>query len=116
MEDTLKARILSPLDPHRYFYDSLSSSANFAAGNYEKAVELAQRSLKANRTHTSTLRVLAVSQWQLGKEEEARDIADELLRLEPDLTVSGWLKRAPSADFKIGQEFANLLKKIGIPD
>lgn len=116
VEDTQKARSLSPLDPHRYFYDSLSSSANFAAGNYEKAIELAQRSLRANRTHTSTLRVLAVSQWQLGQHEEARRIGKELLRLEPGLTVSGWLRRAPSADFQIGREFASHLKKIGIPD
>ena len=45
--------------PHRYFYDSLAATA--AAGKYERSLELAQRSLKANRKHTSTLRVMTVA-------------------------------------------------------
>ena len=43
--------------PHRYFYDSLAATAAVAAGRYRRALELAQRSLRANRKHTSTLRV-----------------------------------------------------------
>ena len=116
IEDTHKALQLSPLDPHSYFYDALAASACFAGGEFEQAVSLAQRSLKANRTHTSTLRVLGVSKWQLGQHEEAKAIGSELMKIEPGLTVSGWLMRAPSADFKIGTEFADLLRKIGVPE
>jgi adenylate cyclase len=107
---------LSPLDPHRYYYDSLAATANLTAGRYEDALALARRSLRANRSHTSTLRVMAVSQWRLGRPDEARATVQRLLELEPDLTIGRYLKRTPSAPFKIGQEIADVLRKAGVPD
>lgn len=115
VHDTELAVTLSPLDPHRFFYDSLAASANITAGRYERALELAKRSLRANRTHTSTWRVLTVAQWQLGYQKEACETAQELLKLEPTLTVSGYLKRAPSASFAIGKTVAGILHKAGVP-
>ncbi len=116
VEHTERALKLSPLDPHRYFYDSLSATAYVAARQYDRAVDLAQRSLRANRKHTSTLRVLTVAQWQLGRCEEARRTAEDLLKLEPALTVSGWLSRSPAAPYPIGQEAAEALRRAGVPD
>ncbi len=115
VRDTQRALRLSPLDPHRYFYDSLAASAALSAAQYERAVELARRSLRANRTHTSTLRVLAISQWQLARHEDARKTVKELLRLEPGLTVSKWLERSPSSEFEIGKTCARALKEAGVP-
>jgi adenylate cyclase len=97
VEHTERALALSPLDPHRYFYDSLAATAAAAAGKYERSLELAQRSLKANRKHTSTLRVMTVAQWLLGQHDEARKTVQELLRLQPTMTVNGWLKSSPAA-------------------
>lgn len=113
---TQRASRLSPLDPHKYYYDSLSATASIAAGKYDNAMKLATRSLRANRNHTSTLRVLAVAQWQLGFQEQARETAQELLRREPHLTVSRWLERSPSAPFEVGQEVARVLRQVGVPD
>jgi adenylate cyclase len=111
-----RALRLTPLHPHRYFYDSLAATACISAGLYDQALEHAQRSLRANRKHTSTLRAVAVSQWQLGMHEQARSTAQELLKQEPTLTISRWLERAPSAPFRLGQEVANVFKKLGVPD
>ncbi len=116
VEHTERALRLSPLDPHRYFYDSLAATACVAARQYERAVELAQRSLRANRQHTSTLRVLTIAQWQLGRHEDSRRTATELLRLQPSLTVSGWLSRSPAAPYPIGRESAEALRQAGVPD
>jgi adenylate cyclase len=115
VSDTAHARKLTPLHPHRYFYDSLAATAHLAAHDFEGALELAERSLRANRTHTSTLRALGIAQWQLGRHDEARRSGEELLRLEPALTVSSWLERSPSAAFEIGKEWANVLRQIGVP-
>lgn len=116
VRDTEHARLLTPLDPHRFFYDSLAASACIAAEDYQRAVDLAQQSLRGNRTHTSTLRVMAVAQMRLGLGGEARRTAQALLALEPGLTVQGWLQRSPSADYPVGQAFARTLREIGIPD
>jgi tetratricopeptide (TPR) repeat protein len=115
VECTEFGSMLTPLDCHRYFYDSLNASAHLTAGHYERALELSQRSLRANRSHTSTLRVMIVAQWQLGHRTEARRMTRELLRLEPDLTVSKYLGRTPSASYKIGKKVANVLQKAGVP-
>ncbi len=115
VENTELALKLSPLDPHRYYYDSLAASAHLTAGHYDRALELARRSLCANGSHTSTLRVMTVAQWELGQTDEARKTAQELLRLEPGLTTDGYLRRAPSAPFKIGKKIAEVLRQAGIP-
>lgn len=116
VRDTQRALMLSPLDPHRWYYDSLAATACLAAHKYEDALVLARRSLHANRTHTSTLRAIAVAQWYLDRQDEARRTTEELLRLEPHLTVSSWLERSPSAAYPIGREWAGIFQHLGIPD
>jgi tetratricopeptide (TPR) repeat protein len=116
MENTQRALKLTPLDPHRYFYDSLAATACVAGRQYERALELAQRSLRANRLHTSTLRVVVASQWHLGRVEEAQQTAKRLLQLQPDLTVGGWLQRSPAAPYPIGKETAEALRGAGVPE
>jgi adenylate cyclase len=116
VEHTERALSLSPLDPHRYFYDSLAATAAISAGRYRRALELAQRSLRANRKHTSTWRSMTVAQWQLGRFDDARQSAQELLKLQPSMTVSGWLKGSPAAGYEIGRIAADVLRRAGIPE
>ena len=116
VEQTETALSLSPFDPHRYYYDSLTASAYLTAGQFDKALELARHSLRANRSHTSTLRVMAVAQWKLGQRKAARETGEILMTLEPNLTITGYLERTPSADYRIGREIARVLRKVGVPD
>jgi adenylate cyclase len=112
---TERALTLSPLDPIRYFYDSLAASAAVAAGRYERAIELARRSLRANRTHTSTYRALAIAQALAGRADEARQTVQELLKLEPQYTVSSFVTRSPSSRYPIGKVYAQALRDAGLP-
>jgi len=112
---TQRALRLTPLHPHRYFYDSLAATACNAAHRYEDGLILAQRSLRANRTHTSTLRSLAVAQWELGLEQDACKTVRELRRLEPTLTVATYLERTPAAPYSTGRQWSNALRKAGLP-
>jgi class 3 adenylate cyclase/TolB-like protein/Tfp pilus assembly protein PilF len=114
-EHTERALKLSPLDPHRYFYDSLAATAALSAGQYTRAIELAKQSLRANRTHTSTFRALAISQWQLGLHDDARKTVSELLRLEPNLTVTRYRERHPSGGFATGKVWSTALLEAGVP-
>jgi adenylate cyclase len=111
-----RALKLSPLDPHRYFYDSLAATAYNAAGQYDEGLRLAQRSLCANPTHTSTLRSMAVAQWQLGLEEDARKTVRQLRKLEPGLTIKGFLERSPAASYRPGREWSKALRLAGLPN
>jgi tetratricopeptide (TPR) repeat protein len=113
VSDTARALQLSPLDPHRWFFESLAATAHLAARDYDTALALADRSLRANRTHTSTPRAKMIAAGHLGQEDRARRTLHELIRLEPTFTVSAWLRRSPSADFPIGREWASSFRALG---
>ena len=116
VRSTQRALRLSPLDPHRFFYDSLAGGAELAAGHYERAIELTRRSLRANRMHASTHRMLAISQWQLGHHDEARATVAELMRVQPTLRVKTWFEHSPARDYPIGKLCADALRHAGVPD
>ena len=114
---TSKAVQLSPLDPTRYFYDSLSASAAIAACEYEAAVLLAKRSLKANRTHTSTYRALAIAQVMLGDLDSARATTKELMQLDPSLTIEKFKSNYPgrTQSPQYAEKLAQALAISGVP-
>lgn len=116
VKDTQRALKLSPLDPQGYYYHSLCASAYLAAGNNERALTHAELSLRSNKLHTSTLRARAFAQWRLGLHDAARETGAELMRLEPNLTVSSWLSRSPTSQYEFGRELGRLLSAIGIPN
>lgn len=116
MVQTEKALALSPLDPLRYFYDSLAATAALSAGEYARASELAERSLRANRTHTSTLRALIIAEVELNRLDRAKVAMRELLQLEPSFTVSGFLNRSPSNQSAFGLRCADAFRLVGIPE
>ena len=111
-----RARKLLPLDPVRYFYESLAASAAVAAGRYEEGLALAQSSWHGNRRFASTLRAIVIAQVQLGRLSDARKTARALLRLEPTLTASGYLRRHPSGAYPIGRVWSEALRAAGVPN
>jgi len=116
VEHVQRALKLSPLDPYHYFYESLAATACVADHQYKRALEFAKRSLRANRKHTSTFRAMTVAQWKLGLYDEARETVKDLMKLEPRLTVSGWLEHHPAAAYPIGKETSNVLREAGVPE
>jgi len=111
-----RALRLSPLDPRRSYYDCLAASAYCAANSFERAIELGRRSRRVNRLHSSTLRSLTCSLALSGRIDEARQMAAELMKLEPNLTVSRYLSRHPAACFWTGKVWAEALRAAGVPD
>ncbi len=110
------ARRLSPMDPFKPFFQSLSATAHFAQGNDYKALDLVNASLEGDRRLASTYRVRAAVLQRLGRDEEARAAARALLVRQPGFTVSGYLRRHPAAAFPAGQEMASALRGAGIPE
>jgi adenylate cyclase len=113
--DTLRARRLSPLDPRRWYYETLAASANVAAGDYDEAVRLARSSIRGNRLHASTFRALVIALSLGGRADEARQAARELLHLQPDLTASAYRTRHAAGAAPAGSLYAEALREAGIP-
>jgi hypothetical protein len=110
-----RALSLSPLDPMTYYFNSLASTANLVGECYERAIELATRSLRENRLHTPTLRALAVGLVLSGRVEEARGTVSQLRALEPGLTVRAFEARYPGRDSPQAARFGAALLAAGLP-
>lgn len=112
-----RACALSPYDPHQYFYDLLRACAESVNGNYAGALDLANKSLKANPRHTSTHRTKTISLAMLGRDDEAQMAASELLKWEPGLTIKGYLNNHPAGgDRSMPQQWAEALRRAGVPN
>jgi TolB-like protein len=112
---TDRALSLSPLDPMSYFFNSLASTANLIGERYERAIELAERSLRENCLHTPTLRTLAVAQVLSGRVQQARETVRRVRELEPGLTVAAFRARYPGRDSPQFARFAAALQAAGLP-
>lgn len=110
-----RALSLSPIDPHLYFFESLAATCHLTAFQFEKALELADRSMVSNRRHASTHRVRTIALYGLGRIDEARLSAQELLRVEPGLSVENYLRNHPAALYPTGRFWAKALMDSGIP-
>lgn len=104
---------LSPIDPMKYYYDMILACGHTMNNDYAQAIALAQRSLRANRHHQPTLRVLMHAQTQSGLIDDAKVTLGKLLAEKPDLTVSGYLSMG-NTESSSRQSFAQVLRKLGV--
>lgn len=111
---TETARRLSPIDPFGYYYDSLASTAYIAAEDYKLALDRAERSLSVNDRHLSTLRTRTTALYFLGRGEEARASAQDLMRRHPNFSIEEYKSNHPSAGNKAGQRVIEALTGSGI--
>jgi class 3 adenylate cyclase/TolB-like protein len=115
-EASARALMLSPMDPMRHYYDSLAASAALGARHYERAIELAERSLRSNRTHPSTYRALAIAQSMADRVDAARASVRDLLALTPGYTVGQFRAMSGFSAGPLGSVFAEALQAAGLPE
>lgn len=106
---------LSPIDPFGYYYDAHTAGAYLAIEDYERALELATRSLQKNDRHLSTLRIILFAAYYAGKTETLRSVAQDLMRRQPSFTVSEYMRTHPSADSEMGRKMERALIAAQIP-
>ncbi len=106
---------LSPLDPLRFYYDSLSSAAAMGAQEYSRAIALAQRAIRSNCMHGSAYRTLAIAQVMMGDSDSARDTVRRLLAVEPSSTVAQFRARS-AVQSDQNAKFATALASAGLPE
>ncbi|MEO8145566.1 MAG: tetratricopeptide repeat protein [Betaproteobacteria bacterium] len=94
----LEAARLSPMDPLRYYFDSLMASIAISAGRYDDAIVSARRAIRANAIHTSSYRALALAQSLSGRIDEAKMTLQRLHALDPGFTVERFARNYPSRD------------------
>jgi TolB-like protein/cytochrome c-type biogenesis protein CcmH/NrfG len=111
LEHIRKALRLNPFPPGWYYLTL--GQAQYAAGDYEAAVE----TLRRDETYrTSSRRFLAASLAQLGRLDEARAEVELFLVANPHFTTSHWVATEPFRDAATLEHFVDGFRKAGLPD
>ncbi len=105
------------LDPfHRAIYFSYLANAYYVAGEYEMALETSRTAV------TRMPGIMQAGVWysaaagELGRNEEARMAAAEVLRLKPDFTITRFLAMIRLANQEDARRLADGLRKAGLPE
>jgi len=106
---------LSPLAPDAYMYEHFLSLAHYVNGDNEASVTWARKSLAHNPTHASTLRTLIAALVSLGRLDEARDGARQLVAQSPNFSLAGFASRTPLPE-RVRERFLDDLRQAGVPD
>ncbi|GLR59002.1 adenylate cyclase [Rhizobium indigoferae] len=110
LEHIAKAFRLNPF-PASWYYLALGQ-AQYAAGQYEAAVE----TLRRDETYrTSSRRFLAASLAQLGRLDEARAEAELFLVANPHFSTRHWAATEPFRDARTLEHFVDGYRKAGLP-
>ncbi len=103
---------LSPMDPALHHLVFNVALADYIAGDYARAEAGARRSIAENARWTSSYKILAASLAGQGRLSEAREVACELLRLEPAFEVLG-ARICPLRDPQIRSLYMRQLRAAG---
>jgi hypothetical protein len=111
-----RARRLNPRDPRGWFMSGAMGIAAIMDENYPEAVIWAERALIQNRRFAVALRVLAVALVKVGQRDRAAQVVRDMLAIEPELTVSGFLTRIAVPDEAMARTYAEALREAGLPE
>jgi adenylate cyclase len=107
---------LSPLDSHVYFFYNFAAVCCYAQGDYEQAIDYAQRSLSLNPHYSTTLKALIAALVACGRVRKAREFAPRLRRLEPSYTAEVAVRTLPFEDSALREQFVRQLRTGGCFD
>jgi adenylate cyclase len=107
---------LSPYDADVFFSYAIVALASYAAGDYADAAQWARRSSALNPRFAANLRFLAASLAASGQVEEARQAAQELLRVDPKFSSRRFTDGHAFKDPAMRRQFGDHLIKAGLPE
>ncbi len=110
------ALVLSPFDRELYYYYAVLCLARYANGDYEEAVRWGRMSKSENPAYTANLRYLIAALMAAHRIPEAREVAQEMLVLEPGFRLSEWERtRQPFRTQVMREKYVEALTRVGLP-
>jgi adenylate cyclase len=103
---------LNPYPPTYYYYHL--GTAYPHVRRYEEAISAYKKAIQISPNNQTAYIGLVSSYSLLGREEEARSAAQELLRVNPKFAVETWAKTMPYRNREKLARFADALRKAGL--
>jgi tetratricopeptide (TPR) repeat protein len=110
-----RAERLSPRDSKAWYVAAAAAHAHLAAGQLEEATSCAKRALAQNPRFAGTLRVLAASLAKLGRADDAAQVLQQVLKIEPGLTLTKLRRRVRQQDESVLSPYLEGLRMAGLP-
>jgi len=105
---------LDPVEP-RTPYLNVLGIAHYAAGDYETAASILERNLRRGGPTGPHIEVfLAASYAELGWEQKAQEVVNQMLLSHPDFPVERWLTQFLGSGERLSSTMVNL-ERLGIP-
>lgn len=107
---------LSPRDSRGYAIFQAMALAHQVGGNLDMAYDWARRAVQHNPNYLPGWYVLASSAASLGRNEEAKSAVERLLRLDPQFSIGGLIRRHPIAVLDKFETVFEGLRRAGAPE
>jgi adenylate cyclase len=89
--------------------------AQFVAARFEESAVAANRSVQANPRFSPPYWMRAAALANLGRIDEAKTMAQRLLEVQPQFTISS-ITSAPFANREILDVLGDALRRVGLPE
>ncbi len=107
---------LSPLDPHAFFFDTISIYIPLFQHDYETAVARGRAVSEINPAFSSACKPYLAALGHLGLTEEAEQVRARMLAIETDLTIKRSDEASPFERAADRQTVAAGLRLAGVPE
>jgi len=106
---------LSPIDAHRFWHEGVLAQAHYIRGDHGDAVAFARLAASRNNSLAFNLRCLAASLVALEQIDEARGVAQQLLRVQPSFRLTEYRPLCPFTGMTL-DTWIHRLRQAGLPD
>lgn len=110
-----QARLLSPFDPHSFFFDGALMVPRMMRHEYDEVVALGRRSLALNPAMIGTMKGLLSALGLMGRLDDAAELRAKLLARAPGLTVASAMARSALRRTQDRELYATGLLRAGLP-
>jgi adenylate cyclase len=107
-----KAIRMNPFPPGLYYLHL--GMAQLSLRQYEQAVSTLKKALALNPKNISAQRMLTVTYVEMGRLEDGKVQAEEILKIDPRFTSKGFEKIMPFKDGELGIRYMEALRKAGL--
>ena len=109
-----QALLLSPSDPHLFFFDMALIMPYLLRGEHERAVEIGRQAIELNPWFASSYKGHLSALGHLHRDKEAAETRARLLVLEPGFSVATAVERSAISHSEDIESYADGLRKAGL--
>lgn len=113
---TRQALVLSPSDPHGFFFDMAVILPCLMNGDWDGAIEAGRRAVQLNPLFSSSYKGYLAALGIAGRSKEASTALERLMQLEPGFSVAMAIERSPLSRPEDVALYADGLRRAGLPE